>query len=242
MGNLIRFDYAAVNDTAPSVVAPSASGAGRPTTMSTPSTVPSPSGSRSAVSSHLVLGPIVRGTVGGIMVIAAMIIAFIFFCQKQKLGLLKPMYFELRPSPAPTAALYTSHFPSLPQMVEPFPYMPSSRSSALLSPPSSTFVVSSASVEALSEDASQRYAAAATAAPARPSKCTQSARTSSPALRVLPTSPLPPPLALNGLTEEQAIFINNLCSTNVPAAEIGGLMEIMRRERVGECRQLALRL
>ena len=33
--------------------------------------------------------------------------------------------------------------------------------------------------------------------------------------------------------EEQAIFINNLCSMNIPAAEIRGLMEIMRRERVG---------
>ena len=237
MGSLIRFDYAAVNDTAPSVVAPTASGAGGPTTTtltSTPSAVPSPSGSGSgsAVSSRSALGPIVGGTVGGIVVIAAMILALIFCRRKRKQGPLQPMYFESRPSPshAPTAAaLYTSHFPSSPQMVEPFPYAPSSGSSALLSPPSSAFVVSSASTEALSEDASQRYTAAA--APARPSKRTQSAGTSSPAPRVLPTSPPPP--ALDGLTEEQAIFINNLRSANVPAAEIGGLMEIMRRERAG---------
>ena len=137
------------------------------------------------------------------------------------------MYFESRPSPAPTTALYTSNFPSSPQMVEPFPYAPSSRSSALLSPPSSAFVVSSPSTEALSEDASQRYTAAA----ARPSKRTQprSAETSS----ALPTSPPPPPPALDRLTEEQAIFINNLRSANVPAAAIGALMEIMRRERAG---------
>ena len=237
MGSLIRFDYAAVNDTAPSVVAPSASGAGGPTTTTatTPSAVPSPSGSGSgsAVSSRSALGPIVGGTVGGIVVIAAMILALIFCRRKRKQGPLQPMYFESRPSHAPTAAaLYTSHFPSSPQMVEPFPYAPSSGSSALLSPPSSAFVVSSASTEALSEDASQRYAA-----PARPSKRTQSAGTSSPAPRVLPTSPPPPPPppppALDGLTEEQAIFINNLRSANVPAAEIGGLMEIMRRERAG---------
>ena len=140
------------------------------------------------------------------------------------------MYFESRPSPAPTTALYTSNFPSSPQMVEPFPYAPSSRSSTLLSPPSSAFVVSSPSTEALSEDASQRYTAAAAAA-ARPSKRTQprSAETSS----ALPTSPPPPPPALDRLTEEQAIFINNLRSANVPAAEIGALMEIMRRERAG---------
>ena len=48
------------------------------------------------------------------------------------------------------------------------------------------------------------------------------------------TSSLPPALAgSHKLMEEQAIFINNLHSPHVPAAEIGGLMEIIRRERAG---------
>jgi hypothetical protein len=34
------------------------------------------------------------------------------------------------------------------------------------------------------------------------------------------------------LTEEQASFVNNLRSLNVPAAEIASLLEVMRRERV----------
>jgi hypothetical protein len=45
-------------------------------------------------------------------------------------------------------------------------------------------------------------------------------------------APQPPNIPGSGeLTEEQASFVNNLRSLNVPAAEIASLLEVMRRER-----------
>jgi hypothetical protein len=42
----------------------------------------------------------------------------------------------------------------------------------------------------------------------------------------------PPTLPASGeLTAEEASFVNNLRSLNVPAAEIASLMDVMRRER-----------
>ena len=80
MGSLVHFDYTSVNDTSASVVAStSASGAG--TASSTPSAAVTPilsSRSGSAFSSHSALKPIVGGTVGGIVVKAAMILAHLF--------------------------------------------------------------------------------------------------------------------------------------------------------------------
>jgi len=103
MGSLIRFDAAAVNETAPSAVSPSYSGAG--TTMptgifSTPTTVSSsvPSQSRRAV-----LGFYIGGAFGGTALIAAIVLALLF-CRRRKTP---KVVAEVSPEPTPMSSQAT---------------------------------------------------------------------------------------------------------------------------------------
>jgi hypothetical protein len=121
MGSLIRFDAAAVNETAPSAVSPSYSGAG--TTMptgifSTPTTVSSsiPSQSRRlvVVCDHFyaltpdfyvsaVLGFYIGGAFGGTALIAAIVLALLF-CRRRKTP---KVVAEVSPEPTPMSSQAT---------------------------------------------------------------------------------------------------------------------------------------
>jgi hypothetical protein len=51
--------------------------------------------------------------------------------------------------------------------------------------------------------------------------------------QIIPPRPSPHSTPVDELTEEQAQFVRELRSRNVPVAEIASLMETMRREREG---------
>jgi hypothetical protein len=163
------------------------------------------------------------------------------------------MTFEARSATVtPPSVLYSSHFPSSSQMAQPFANVTTSRSSVLsadmngrrtsslqppsgtpthsstsaLIPPSTAFVASNPEAGMLSNATSQTFTAGS-------SKSVRAQSAGSSSAPIVMTSLPPTPSGSSELTEEQAIFVNNLRSLNVPAAEIGRLMEVMRKEREG---------
>jgi hypothetical protein len=160
----------------------------------------------------------------------------------------------------PQAVLYSSPLPSTAQSVQPIAYATSSRTSFPAtditdrrSPQASSFgaPTSSTASALIPRGSASRPSTAPSSEPQRfmvsnPEMGTVSdvplAYSKAQSKRVeaqstgsssAPASP-PPNIPGSGeLTEEQASFVNNLRSLNVPAAEIASLLEVMRRERAG---------
>jgi len=231
--------------TTPSVVSPSGAGVATPTPVAS---AHSGKNGSSGASHPGVIAPAIGGAIGGIVTIAAIIFALLF-CRRRKQEL-RPMTFETRSATfTPPSVHYSSHFPPSSQMAQPFANVTTSRSSvptadtngrrtsslqpplarpstSALIPPSTAFVVSSPEAEMLSNATSQTFTAGS-------SKSVRAQSAGSSSAPIVTTSLPPTPSGSSELTEEQAIFVNNLRSLNVPAAEIGRLMEVMRQEREG---------
>ncbi|KIM78159.1 hypothetical protein PILCRDRAFT_824625 [Piloderma croceum F 1598] len=116
--SMLRFDYVAVNETSPTVVSPSPSGAST-TSLLLP-------GSSTMSHAHSATGSIIGGAVGGSTVIAAVIFALLCYWRQQrsrKAAVLNP-----QPDPGvdtkqtdfdPSVALYGSHLPSSMEYTQP---------------------------------------------------------------------------------------------------------------------------
>ncbi|KIM79848.1 hypothetical protein PILCRDRAFT_823037 [Piloderma croceum F 1598] len=161
----------------------------------------------------------------------------------------------------PQAVLYSSPLPSTAQSVQPLAYATSSRSSfpttdindrRSLQASSSGAPTSSTGSALIPRSSALRPSTAGSIEPQRfmvsnpemgsisdvpmayakgQLKRVEAQSTGSSSAPIVSAS-LPPNIPGSGeLTEEQASFVNNLRSLNVPAAEIASLLEVMRRER-----------
>lgn len=93
------------------------------------------------------------------------------------------------------------------------------------------WVTNSAAGEPVSPGATSSEGDRRTSPSARAAKAAEAYYATHPRPAAGSSSQQSPPIPTSELTEEQALFVNNLHSLNVPAAEIARLMEIMRRER-----------
>ncbi|KIM79967.1 hypothetical protein PILCRDRAFT_89844 [Piloderma croceum F 1598] len=258
MGSMIRFDYAAVSETSPTVVS-SAAGTATPTPF-----IPGPSASTTTSHSALSIGPIIGGAVGGLAVIAAVIFALLCYRRQRqpshKAAVLDPqphLGFDTRQTAFnPSLALYGSQLPSSIEYSQPLTYMTPFRSSVPNSSDYSNDKRANPYLPSVSSGRTHSTSAVPQSNTGRQSNTlstdTQLFAGAHPDTRALPhtagshsteSRPLesqttgsssPPSTKFarsSELTEEQAVFINDLRNANVPSAEIAHLMEVMRRQR-----------
>jgi hypothetical protein len=211
----------------------------------------------------LSIGPIIGGAVGGLAVIAAVILALLCYRRRQpshKAAVLDPQPhpgFDTRQTAFnPSLALYGSQLPSSVEYSQPLTYTTPSRSSAPNSSDYSNDRRANSYLPSVSSGRTHSTSAVPQNNAGRQSNTlsteTQLLAGAHPDTRVLShtvgshsteSRPLesqttgsssPPPTKVarsSELTEEQAMFINDLRNANVPSAEIAHLMEVMRRQR-----------
>ena len=142
---------------------------------------------------------------------------------------------------SPPPAHYSSHLPSSSQFVQPFPYANLSRSSlptvhtndrsvSSLRPSFSSTLTHATTSALIPRSGAHHSSTAPTTETSAPSNTVQAHATGS-FIHATQFSGNFSAVGSKELTEEQAIFINNLRSSNVPPAEIARVMDVMRRER-----------